>query len=101
VKLLDVAAFSSVQSHLTVAPFAKIALAFEATGLSQRPDAHANHFLIDRERKRFAIFQRVTDNHRGLLPSRRQGRKDRVIEISLGDGFRKNNVFPSACRVDP
>src|ERR1700720_1761310 len=89
-----VAAFFGLQSHLTVAPFAKIALAFEAIGFSQCLDACAKHFGVDWERKRFAIFQCVTDNHRGLLPSRTQGRKDRAIEISLGDGFRKNNVFP-------
>jgi hypothetical protein len=46
----NVAAFFTVQSHLAVAPFAKIALAFEATGVSQCPDAHANHFVINRER---------------------------------------------------
>src|SRR5260370_19893220 len=66
----NVAAFFGVQSHLTVAPFAKIALAFEAIGFSQCLDAHANHFGVDWEPKRFATFQRVTDNHRGLLPSR-------------------------------
>src|SRR6266478_9695353 len=65
----NVAALFSVQSHLTMAPFAKIALAFEATGLSQCQDAHAQHFDIDWERKLFAPFQGSADNHRGLLPS--------------------------------
>jgi hypothetical protein len=39
-----VVAFFSAQSHLTVAPFAKIALAFEAIGCL---DAYANDFGID------------------------------------------------------
>src|SRR5258705_13207190 len=97
----NVAAFFTVQPHLAIAPFAKIALAFEATGLSQCPDAHANHFSVGRERKRFALFQGLADNHRGLLPSRSQGRKDCRTEITLANGFRKNNVLPSPCRVDP
>src|SRR5258708_13260043 len=90
----NVAAFFSIQSHLTVASFAKIALAFEAIRLSQCLDACAKYFGVDWERKRFAIFQRVTDNHRGLLPSRTQGRKDDRLQVSLGDGFRNTNSFP-------
>jgi hypothetical protein len=96
----NVAAFFSVQSYLTVAPFAKIALAFEALGFSQCLDAYANDFGIDWKRKRFATFQRFADNHGGLLQSRSESRKDDRIEISLGDGFRKNNFFPPAVCID-
>src|SRR6266704_2620387 len=91
-----VAALFSIQSHLTKAPFTKIALSFEAIGFSQGLDAYTKHFSIDGQRKRFAAFQGFANNHRGLLPARAQGRKDRRIEVSLRDGFRKNNVFPPA-----
>src|SRR5947208_834503 len=70
------AALFSVQPHLTEAPFAKVAVAFEPIGFSQCLDAYANHFSIDGERKRFALFQGLADNHRGLLPSRTQSRKN-------------------------
>src|SRR5205814_4283680 len=94
------AALFSVQPHLTEAPFAKVAVAFEPIGFSQCLDSYANHFSIDGERKRFALFQGLADNHRGLLPSRTQRRKYHRIQISLRDGFRKNNIFPAPLRID-
>src|SRR5207248_3028231 len=68
----------SVQPHLTKAPFTKVAVAFEPIGFSQCPDAYANHFSIDGERKRFALFQGLADNHRVFC--HRELRAEKIIE---------------------
>ena len=96
----NIAALFGVQTHLTIAPFANIARRFEAIGFSQGLDTRTNYLEIDGKPKRFAAFRCAGENHRGLLQARTQYRQNDRIEISLGDGVRKNNFFPPQGRIE-
>jgi hypothetical protein len=81
---METRAPSAFQSHLTMTPFAEVALALEAiVGFNTGLDAGSQHFVTDRQPDLFAPYEHVPDYAGHLPPLRNRDRENDLINLSL------------------